>query len=182
MEKILLFFLLISLALTSFDARTKEKKVSNLDDPLPATFTMEDLKKVRHLTKVEEAAMQNNLPEIKRLLKKGEKLYPPDNKIGSPLFYAVFYDNLEMVNFLIKEGADVNFKMANGMTPLALAIMRNQVTLSDVLIDSGANVNEEVSGTKLIEMAQNFNYGYLVNLLKNRGAKERASKGTKKKP
>jgi hypothetical protein len=48
--------------------------------------------------------------DYKKLLKKGSKIDCPDQNSRTPLFYAAEAENLEVVDLLIKEKADLGIK------------------------------------------------------------------------
>ena len=82
----------------------------------------------------------------------GNKPKNPPERLGmTPLFLATMRGNLEMVTFLIDNGADVNMKIDDGLAPLHIAALKSQgdkhayVSIVKHLIDSGANVNLETT-------------------------------------
>lgn len=68
------------------------------------------------------AAYKNNLPLMKVLMDKGSSLDIVDTHGNSPLTYAATYGvmNTELYDFLIDNGADVNFTQEDGATALLL--------------------------------------------------------------
>lgn len=73
----------------------------------------------------------------------------------SPLCMAVAKGNLEEVNRLIKNGADVNAK-SNGMMPIHYAAKYNRVELIKVLITAGSKIHEPCDlGNTPLRTAQN---------------------------
>jgi ankyrin repeat protein len=61
---------------------------------------------------------------------------------GSPLVQAIESGNAEVVDFLIKEGADVNRLHRDGMTPVHYAVMEEDPTILARLIQAGGNINK----------------------------------------
>jgi hypothetical protein len=57
-------------------------------------------------------------------------------------------DCLEMIDYLIKNGADINeaSKDKLGLTPLHLALLNKDLQLADLLIKNGADPNAKASG------------------------------------
>lgn len=55
---------------------------------------------------------------MKLLLKAGACVNTPAWKNGTPLMDAVYNDNLEMVELLLKYGADVNVRAVNNVTAM----------------------------------------------------------------
>lgn len=60
---------------------------------------------------------------------------------GAPLIYAAMNGDLDLVNFLLGNHADVNAKQRDSMTPLMNAAMQGYLDVAKVLIDNGAEVN-----------------------------------------
>lgn len=59
----------------------------------------------------------------------------------TPLHQAVSERNLEQVESLLGEGADIDAQIENGMTPLYLAASKGYLEIAKVLVDNGADVN-----------------------------------------
>jgi len=59
------------------------------------------------------------------------------------LNFSISLRNEDIVNFLIKNGADVNKEDKNGKTPLMLACGKGYENIVKILIENGANVNKE---------------------------------------
>ncbi len=57
----------------------------------------------------------------------------------SPLFAAIFINNIENIQFLIKHGADVNLTQDKIWTPLAETLIQEEVRLAKLLIENGAD-------------------------------------------
>ena len=57
----------------------------------------------------------------------------------TPLHFAIYKDNSEIVELLIDKGADVNAKAVGGQTPLHVNTI--QLEVAELLIDKGADVN-----------------------------------------
>lgn len=85
---------------------------------------------------------------------------------------AVENGHLELVNYLIARGADVNLKDVNGYTPLHWSVLLGRVDIARRLIESGADVNVKTNQnmTPLHDAAYNGNKG-LVELLLASGAR-----------
>ena len=106
---------------------------------------------------IHEAAEQGDIEKVKDEIKADPNLLERGDSVGRrPLHYAVQTQNQELVDLLLKEGADVNgmgFSSDNrlggfGFTPLALSLwwhqywrMRNDYTIAKKLIDHGATYN-----------------------------------------
>ncbi|MDB4805300.1 ankyrin repeat domain-containing protein [bacterium] len=62
----------------------------------------------------------------------------------TPLRLAAQYNQLEVVELLIAEGADVNAKDDFGRTPLDLAIQKSHPEIADLLRKHGVKTGEEL--------------------------------------
>lgn len=61
---------------------------------------------------------------------------------ATPMVVAISKGEVEVVQKMIKYGANVNEKV-NGMTPLMYAARYNQVEIMEMLIEAGADVKEK---------------------------------------
>lgn len=61
---------------------------------------------------------------------------------ATPMVVAISKGEVEVVQKMIKYGANVNEKV-NGMTPLMYAARYNQVEIMEMLVEAGADVNEK---------------------------------------
>ena len=57
------------------------------------------------------------------------------------LFHATYYNQLEIVDFLLSEGVDVDYRNRNKETPLCRAVEKNFIEMAQLLIRSGADVD-----------------------------------------
>ena len=78
----------------------------------------------------------------KRLIKRGAPLNYRDRKDNwTPLIYAIYYENGDIAEYLIKAGADVNCKDNLNRTALMFAAMSGDLTVLQMLIEKGADFN-----------------------------------------
>jgi len=116
--------------------------------------------------KLTKAAAEGDIEQVKNLLQEGKF----SDSISDALISAGANGKTEMVQFLIKNGADVNFVDVSGFTPLALA--STNADIARILLENGAEVNKinQLSnggdGTALIIAAEG-NYEVVKILLKN---------------
>ena len=110
-------------------------------------------------------------------------IYSPDG--FTPLGFAVFFSQPEIVKALLDAGADVNLPSRESMkvTPLASAAAAKQTEIARVLIANGANVNARAAGghVPLHEASANDNLD-LVKLLIDSGADVNAKTDDGKTP
>jgi ankyrin repeat protein len=97
----------------------------------------------RGLTPLQLATWKQNLPVVKCLLERGAdvNLCSRDEKRLSALHVAVLAGNLEILDYLILAGADLNIRDSKGRSPLCFALDLNKPELAIHLIRRGANVN-----------------------------------------
>jgi ankyrin repeat protein len=53
--------------------------------------------------------MKEHISSLNSQFEKSKKLNERDNKLRSPIFYALFFNNYDMVSFLLNQGADTIF-------------------------------------------------------------------------
>lgn len=79
----------------------------------------------------------------------------------------------EIIEMIIKEGADVNEKNSDNKTPLSLAIRRQKQEIVSMLIAYGADVNEKIADIYPLELALDLNRNDIIDtLIDNGGALE----------
>jgi ankyrin repeat protein len=80
-------------------------------------------------------------------------------------------NNPEIASALLKAGADVNARDANGVTPLMFAAIDGNIGIIKVLLEAGANVNAKSNGY-MTPLLWAFNYGHLgaMSMLLRAGA------------
>lgn len=88
------------------------------------------------------ATIRNHQEVVEILIKGGAKLdicYP--KTLQSPLHFASGNGYTEIVNSLIRNGANINARDVTGRTPLFWATSRNKLNVVQVLIKEGADMN-----------------------------------------
>lgn len=81
----------------------------------------------------------------KRFITVSNKDYFISAFFSYPICIAARYNNLEIVNLLIKNNANVNIKDSNGKTPLMLAAEYNFNEIVDLLLKNKADVNAKAN-------------------------------------
>lgn len=116
------------------------------------------------------AVFVNNMSIVNLFL---EHKYKPDVNVvnnydgSTALHYAINNKNIEMVEKLIKAGANVNIKNKKGLSPLHMAVNAGSKEIVKLLINHGANPNVIVFGKKPIDAAlQQKNEGMVKAMLK----------------
>lgn len=119
------------------------------------------------------AARSNNLEAGKLLLETGEiNVNIRNSSMETPLHIACFNARyrpcLEMIRFLVKNGADVNAKEEWCHTPLHMACQDNLTEVAEILINEGNpdfNILCPTDGATVLEMARWKENRELINLI-----------------
>lgn len=76
--------------------------------------------------------------------------------------------NIEQLQFLVKNGADLNIKNCQSYTPLMLAVIKNNIDMVRALLDAGADTSiTDNKGRTAKEIGQSLiNSGYFIPALK----------------
>lgn len=83
---------------------------------------------------------------------------------GTPLMYAVLYQNREIFDHLIDTGANINTTYENGYTPLIAASELRNLDMVSILLDNGADVNatDKQGNSAVIKSASSKKNGYEI--------------------
>ena len=106
---------------------------------------------------------------IKLLLTEGADVNQlPGSRFPSALHRAVRGNHLDVAEFLINTGANVNAIEIGQQTPLHRAVMQNHLEMAELLIKHGANVEiTNVHGNTALDIAIENNNLEMIDLLKN---------------
>ncbi len=87
--------------------------------------------------------MSNDVEAVDKLLKDGADINALDGQNHTPLYLAVDQNNKEMVEFLLKKGANPNiYDKKTGYTPLMILLSEPcNKEIAKILLDSGADIN-----------------------------------------
>lgn len=83
------------------------------------------------------AVSKGDLATVKKFIEYGADINERSNDM-TPLMIAARYNNVEIVEYLLSKGADVNFKNESGMTALKCAIASKATDVEAVLRSKGA--------------------------------------------
>jgi len=85
--------------------------------------------------------MQQNLAKLQELIAEQPDLVNDQNENGvSPLYFATAHGNLEIVSFLLDNGADPDIRRRDGMTPLHWAAIEQHAEIAKLLLQCGASL------------------------------------------
>ena len=101
------------------------------------------------------------------LIESGADIFDFDEEGVSILDMAITYDNLEMVNYLIENGMNVNqTNRRSGFTSLMAAACYGRVEIAKVLLANGVDQNAKDSkGFSAIDFARKMNKKSVLELL-----------------
>ncbi len=115
---------------------------------------------------------KGNLNEVQLLLgQKPDLLRARDQRGSTPLILAAYYDQVEIVDFLLEHGADADEKDASGNSALMGVCFKGFEQVAYKLIKAGANVNTRNSmGASCLIFAVTFNRENIAKMLLENGA------------
>ena len=101
-----------------------------------------------------------------------QKLRVPVGEGWSPLHFAAARGEIERVQKLLDEGADIESKNEHGRTPLYVAAKRGKLDVIKLLLKKGANVNirDGIGGYSPLHVAAGFKHTEVVGYLLTQGA------------
>ncbi len=131
--------------------------LKDCDDKLAVDWAIEDdMKETAEFLKQEmdkqnqkflRAVANNDLEEVKKLIKQGVDINTKDEKGFTALSHAcLITKNIEMIELLIDNGADIDTKTNEGNTPLISACYFGNNDVVDCLVSNGANIYIENDG------------------------------------
>ena len=120
-------------------------------------------------------AARGNIEAIKQHIAAGTDVNAKGENVNkvAPLHIAAYQGQKEIIELLIANGADVNFKDINSSTPLHWAVLHVQPKIVELLIANGADVNANGGrgiGTPL-HCAINAKKSEIADLLRKHGGK-----------
>jgi ankyrin repeat protein len=120
------------------DEEAKQVEVSvNENDPVAMALGVKEVK--RNSLEIVEAAFDNELDTIKKLLDKGYHIESEDGHGHSALSEASCQGHDDIVAFLLEQGADPNKLSDQGKSPLYRAAYNGHLETVQLLIKNGAD-------------------------------------------
>jgi ankyrin repeat protein len=118
-----------------------------------------------------EAAEENNLPEVSRLLSVGADVNAEDRYGNTPLHLACTNGIVQVVVELLQHGSDVDAKDNGDWTPLHYACYKGHVVVVQALLSRGANTElKDREGDTPLHMASLTDHLAVVKVLLAAGA------------
>jgi len=117
-----------------------------------------------------EAARSGNIPQLKAMFALDADTINKENHSGhTPLIIAAYNNQLQAVNFLLENGADVSSQFDQG-SALHGAAFKGYLEVVKVLVNYKAKVNEKDSnGTTPLIYATLFSHNEIAKLLVEKG-------------
>jgi ankyrin repeat protein len=118
------------------------------------------------------AARENNVPDVRRLLRAGADVNARNNNGWMPLHEACRKGHVHVVIELLEHGTHIDVKGSGGWTPLHLACRNGHVAVVNELLSRGANIEAttNIGNTPLHCTSWNFRYSTIVKALLSGGA------------
>jgi uncharacterized protein len=91
---------------------------------------------------IADAAMKGDKAAVRALLQQKQDVNAPQADGATALHWAVYRDDLETANALIRAGAVADVASRVGVTPLAMASLYGNTAMIDALLKAGANVQQ----------------------------------------
>jgi len=121
---------------------------------------------------MQTARHENNFDTIRRLLEQGEDPYAEGEYSGSMLTVAARNNWIEIVEFMLDRGADINHQDSDGSFPLIEAVAAECREMVALLIKRGANVNLVDGGNTALIVAEMVRDRVIIEALRTEGAKD----------
>lgn len=118
-----------------------------------------------------ELARRGSVQEVKAVVKETPNVLNAKDQRGStPLVLACYYNNFEVVEYLIQVVDNINGATKDG-SPLMAAAVKGYNSIVQLLLDAGADPNiEDMNKTTALHYAATFKNYDLVIMLLNSGA------------
>ena len=118
-----------------------------------------------------ELARRGSVQEVQAVVKETPSVLNTKDQRGStPLVLACYYNNIEVVSYLIQKVDDINGSTKDG-SPLMAAAVKGYNSIAQLLLDAGADpMIEDMNKTTALHYAAMFKNHELAQLLLDAGA------------
>lgn len=125
---------------------------------------------VNHPLAMDVAVLSQNITALKRLFKEGGGILKSAGG-GTLLHAAAMHGNIEIIEFLIEHGINIDTVYdSGGATPLLVAIYHNKTKNAEWLINNGADINHSQDGKTPLFLSILCKSEKITALLKSKGA------------
>jgi uncharacterized protein len=122
-------------------------------------------------SEIADAAMKGNTNAVRSLLAKRADVNAPQADGATAIQWAVYNNDLAMVNLLVAAGANVKTPNRDGATPLSLASINGNAAIIEKLLMAGADPNERrVHGETALMFASRTGSVEAIKVLVDHGA------------
>ena len=100
------------------------------------------------------------------LIQSGANIFDFDNEGVSVFDMAISYNNIELANYIMEQGVDVNStNRRSGFTPLMAATCYGRVEIAKLLLDKGADIYSlDSKGFSAVDFARKMNKKSILKL------------------
>ena len=92
-----------------------------------------------------KAVNDGNYAEVQKTINKTSDLDVLTEEGLAPIHYAVFNDDIKMVEILLAGGAEINNRTNDGMTALDITVLNGQKEIAKKLLENGGAMSEQVA-------------------------------------
>jgi len=116
------------------------------------------------------AIVKGEVIKAKKLIDKENNLNAKDTAGWAYLHYCAYYDKIEITEYLISKGANVDITKDNGSTPLLVALLGEHIKIAQLFIDKGANLNyQRPDGLTALLACANNSFNDFAEMLIKKG-------------
>lgn len=118
------------------------------------------------------AVLTGDLNRTKELIDKGVDINYQNRSLKNSVLHACLSnetENIQILEFLLEKGANVNVQNFNGSTPLIFAVVNNHVASIKLLLEKGADVTiKDRYGSTVLDMLDKEKDSMIISLLKRK--------------
>lgn len=118
---------------------------------------------------IQSAALMGDLTKLKAYLNQDPMVVNQKDNLGlTPLFWAVYGNEIDAAALLISSKADVNARNYEGKTPLHVAVAEGREQIVALLVNSGADCSiRDDNGDTATSLAASSNNRHMLDTIKN---------------